>query len=109
MVASNPAAEGIAGTPSLVPVPDPTALTTDLVERGLASERTLVEAKLDILRQRLDGIDKATIIFNETLTRVPTDVDKQVGNLKELHFRVNKRLQEYKASEMAGDFRPFRP
>ena len=39
----------------------------------------------EILETRLDAIDKATTIFQDNLTRMPTEVDKQIAHLKELH------------------------
>ena len=60
------------------PVLDPTARTTEQIHRELMALRELMEA-------RLNGIDRATIIFQDNLTRVPTDVDKQVGQLRSLH------------------------
>jgi hypothetical protein len=40
----------------------------------------------EIIFTRLEAMDKAVNLFQENLTRVPTDVDKQVGTLKELVF-----------------------
>jgi len=37
------------------------------------------------LEARLDAVDRATVLFQENLTRVPTDTDKQISHLKELH------------------------
>jgi uncharacterized LabA/DUF88 family protein len=39
----------------------------------------------EVIFTRLDGMDRAIVVFNENLTRVPTDTDKQVQHLKELH------------------------
>ena len=64
--------------------PDPTVLTTEQLLREIETVREWVQAQLAVRDQRLDGIDKATVVFNETLTRVPTDVQNQVGHLKEL-------------------------
>ena len=60
------------------PIPDPTTLTTDQLRRELAALRDTVET-------RLDAMDKAAQLFHENLTRVPTDTDKQISHLKELH------------------------
>jgi hypothetical protein len=61
-----------------VPVPDPTLLTTAQVQREINTLKELVFA-------RLDGMDKAVDTFNEGITRVPTDTDKQIQHLRELH------------------------
>jgi hypothetical protein len=60
------------------PVPDPTLLTTEGIRREVGMLRELLET-------RLDGMDRAMALFQENITRVPTDVDKQVGHLKALH------------------------
>ena len=61
-----------------VPNPDPSDLTISMVYHEIANLRQLLEA-------RLDGIDRATVVFEANLTRVPTEVDKQVLRLRELH------------------------
>jgi len=60
------------------PVPDPTLLTGQLIAREVSMLQKLLET-------RLDGMDRAMALFQENITRVPTDVDKQVGHLKALH------------------------
>lgn len=59
------------------PVPDPTILTTQQLTREIAALKELVFT-------RLDGMDKALVVFTNTLNRVPSDVDRQVGALREL-------------------------
>src|ERR1700683_343801 len=61
-----------------IPIPDPSALTTEQFRRELATLR-------DTLESRLNAMDKASILLNETVPRVPTDTDKQISHLKELH------------------------
>jgi hypothetical protein len=60
------------------PVPDPTSLTTRQLHRELASVK-------EVIYTRLDGMDRAIVLFNESVTRVPTDTDKQIVHLRELH------------------------
>ena len=89
------------------PVSDPSDLTTERLQReigllenelsrrlGAASEygkvanelvREHADANYRVLGQRLDGIDEATKVLNDIVTRVPTDVQVAVGHLKELH------------------------
>ena len=67
-----------------LPVPDPTDKTTDQMHRELMTLTTLMTAKLDAINTRIDGIDRATVVFRESLTRVPTDVDKAIDRLREL-------------------------
>jgi hypothetical protein len=52
------------------------------MERQLRRE---IECAAEITQVRLDGMDKAIVLFTENLTRVPTETDKQVSHLKELH------------------------
>ncbi len=67
-----------------IPVPDPTVLTTQQLERGLQAERDYLEARLATLVQRLDSMDLANEVLNETVTRVPTDMQREVGHMREL-------------------------
>lgn len=68
----------ISGPGDSRPVPDPTLLTGQLIAREVGMLRELLET-------RLNAMDKAMALFQESITRVPTDVDKQVGHLKQLH------------------------
>lgn len=57
---------------------DPSPLTTQLVWREVASLK-------ELLTSRLDDMEKAIRVAHDDLVRVPTDVQKQVATLKELH------------------------
>jgi hypothetical protein len=71
--------EGNGGGPRIVTTtPDPSVLTTEALAREILALKELVFI-------RLDGMDKAVDLFSETLTRTPTDVDKQISHLKALH------------------------
>ena len=59
------------------PVPDPTLLTTMALTREVAALKELLEA-------RIEALGKAQALFETNLTRLPTEVDKQIGQLKEL-------------------------
>lgn len=99
----------------VTPVPDPTVLTTAALTRGLASERDYLDAQLDVLRERLRGIDRATELLNHTVTQVPTDVQKEVQHLRELtevrfgsivtqfHERDTRQERESRDSKVALD------
>lgn len=58
-------------------VPDPSSLTTQQLWREVAALK-------ELLQSQLDSMEKAITVAHEDLVRVPTDVQKQVGNLKEL-------------------------
>jgi hypothetical protein len=75
------------GTPDLVPRPDPTTLTTEQLTREIANLKALLET-------RLDGMDDATKLLSTTVNRVPSDVDKQVGHLKELHDEKFRSIEQ---------------
>lgn len=72
------------GTAGTTPNPDPTVATHDAVARAVDAERDYVDAQLDVLRERLRGIDLATVVLNDIVTRVPTDVQKAVSHLSSL-------------------------
>jgi hypothetical protein len=61
----------------IAPVPDPTLLTTEQLNRGLTNLRELLEA-------RIHAVEDSARNRYEDLRRVPTDTDRQVGHLKEL-------------------------
>lgn len=87
---------------------DPTAATASLLLREIANLK-------DNIAVRLDAMDKAMTLFQENLTRVPTDVQKEVGHLREFHDqmfadihaqlkeRSDRRVSEKQAAEKALD------
>lgn len=60
------------------PIPDPTQLTVQMMAREMGALK-------EIIFTRLDAMDRAIVLFNDGITRVPTDTDKQISHLKELH------------------------
>jgi hypothetical protein len=74
-----------------VPVPDPTLLTTQQLMREMDN--------IDrIFTTRLDAMDTAVKLAREDITRVPTELDKQIKQLSELIFQrilyVDKQFVE---------------
>ena len=70
---------------------DPSLLTTAQLLR--------VNAELkELIFTRLDAMDKAMVLFNENMTRVPTDTDKQIRHLRELLFERFETQNEKFAS-----------
>lgn len=59
-------------------ISDPSTLTTQQLWREILNLRELLET-------RITAIEKSIEVAHEDLVRVPTDVQKQVGNLKSLH------------------------
>lgn len=83
------------------PIPDPTAQTSDAIDRAVSSLRELLEARIsretEPIKATIAAMDKAIIVFADNLTRVPTDVDKQVGNLKEFMLeKFNAEQQHFR-------------
>jgi hypothetical protein len=59
------------------PIPDPTLLTTAALTREIAALK-------DVVFTRLDGMDRAIVLFDANITRVPTETDRAILHLKEL-------------------------
>jgi hypothetical protein len=59
------------------PRPDPTLLTTAQLRQEVGTLREILEA-------RLDAMDKATSLLSESVNRTPTEIQKQIKNLREL-------------------------
>jgi hypothetical protein len=72
------------------PVPDPTVLSTQQVLRENYWLRELLQAKIESIVQRLDGMDKAIELLARRADRVPSEVDLKVDGLKDLH---NERFE----------------
>ena len=66
------------------PVPDPTILTTEQLLQAIAAERDFVNGQLDVLRERLAGIDVATELRVGTGTAVTAATDEKIGHLASL-------------------------
>lgn len=75
------------GVQELVPRPDPTSLTTLQLDREIANLKAIIES-------RLNGMDAATELLGRTVNRWPTDVDKQVSNLRELQEEKVRSLEQ---------------
>jgi len=77
----------------------------------MESIKHIVEGEIGILRARLDAMDKVFIIFSDNLTRVPTETDKQVGHLRDLHserfeaIRVQFSERDTRADQYSRDNR----
>jgi hypothetical protein len=59
------------------PIPDPTTLTTEQLRRELSALR-------EILTARLDGMDRATVLLDETVNRTPTIIQTEISHVREL-------------------------
>lgn len=76
---------------------DPSALTTQALLREITSLEKLTA-------QRMDAIEKAVTVAHENLVRVPTEVDKAIGHLKEVMV-VKFETTEERFSSIHTQFR----
>lgn len=56
---------------------NPSAITQSAIDKA-------IEAAINVVKARLDGMEKAVEVFQADLTRVPTTVDRQILALREL-------------------------
>ena len=74
--------------PTNIPVPDPSILTTEQINRTTQALRVEFNLQFVALRDaittRLDGMDKATLLLAETVNRVPTVLDREITRLNEM-------------------------
>jgi hypothetical protein len=90
----------------IVPNPDPSAITITTIDRAIANVK-------QELNTRIDGMQKAIDVFNDNLTRVPTQLDRAIDalrqliearllgsdkELKELHINIDRRREEIKTA-----------
>lgn len=70
-------------------ISDPSHVTTAIIQREIAHLSDRIDLKIEgvlaSITARVDAIDKATTVFSENLVRVPTENQKAVGNLQQLH------------------------
>jgi len=76
-----------------VPVPDPTQLTMDALQREITTIHRELEMR-QVMRERehaalekitetrLDAMDKATDLLSETVNRTPTEITKEITHLR---------------------------
>ena len=72
---ANGLSDSISGQPPSV------ALTTEQLLRTAQAERDYVDGKIEVIEERLSGMDRATELLSETVNKVPTEVQREVGNL----------------------------
>ncbi len=84
-----------ATTYSNVPIPDPSTITTQQINRAKDESRaevssalkaltSIFEAKLDAIDVRLDSMDKAAMVLSDNVTRVPTLLDREIARVLDL-------------------------
>jgi hypothetical protein len=71
---------------SQIPVPDPTKLTTDMGQEVEKRAKEYTDLRIDVIEQRLSDMDRATAVLDETVHRTPTEIQREVGHLRELVY-----------------------
>jgi chromosome segregation ATPase len=66
--------------------PDPTTAAENAVNKAVAAERDYVDGKIEVLEERLAGIDEATKLRLGGIIEIPHAIDEKVGNLKDVTF-----------------------
>jgi len=73
-------------SPTNVPIPDPSIVTAQEIEKAARQLRAESEAKIDALRQiietRFDAKDKADVVLSENVNRVPTLLDREISTVR---------------------------
>jgi len=73
-------------TPSNVPIPDPSLVTAQEIEKAARQLRMEFSAGLEALRQvletRFDAKDKADTVLSENVNRVPTLLDREIATVR---------------------------
>src|SRR5579859_5246367 len=90
------------GSYDLRPVPDPTVLTTQQLQREIGTSRELVEALASgmqrVFETRLDAMDKAIQLLQAETDRAPARIVQVVDHLRSVHdekFRsIDKQFLE---------------
>lgn len=92
-----------------VPIPDPSLLTTQQLQREIFGLRELLEVKLgtsseigtlirQIIETRLDGMDKAIRLLQDTADKFPDRIDEKIAALREVHVEkfasIEKQFKE---------------
>ena len=80
----NTEAKLMRSAPETKPNPDPTTASNEAISRSARSERDFTLGQVAVLKQRLDGMDEAAKVLSSTINRVPTEVQREVGHLREI-------------------------
>jgi chromosome segregation ATPase len=90
---------GVVGTPSSLPIPDPTLLTAKSIREAIEAERQRADAvqegerfrhdadaerlqgAINVILQRIQDSDVALRLLSETVNRVPSETDLKTGQL----------------------------
>jgi hypothetical protein len=74
--------------PPNIPIPDPSTITAQEIAKAKAEVREefrlMVTGLRDVIDTRLNGMDKATVVLETNLNRVPTLLDREASRLETL-------------------------
>jgi hypothetical protein len=62
---------------AVIPNPDPSVMTIESIDRSIRNLDSVINA-------RISGMEKAVEVFQSDLTRVPTQLDRGIGSLRDL-------------------------
>lgn len=83
--------------PLVIPNPDPSEMTRAKIDHDIEELQQKLYERIEGLRMamqaRLDAIDKASLLFETNLNRIPTQTDRQVGGLQDLIYAKLEALQ----------------
>lgn len=84
-------------SPRVIPNPDPSEMTRSKIDHDIQELEQKLYERIEGLRAsmqaRLDAIDKASLLFETNLNRIPTQTDRQVGGLQDLIYAKLEALQ----------------
>ena len=84
-------------SPRVIPNPDPSEMTRSKIDHDIGELEQKLYERIEGLRAsmqaRLDAIDKASLLFETNLNRIPTQTDRQVGGLQDLIYAKLEALQ----------------
>ena len=83
----------------------PTPTTDPILTLALGGVRDYVDGRMAVLDQRLNGIDKASEVLNESINRVPTDLQQAIGRLQDL---INEKFHSIEVQFAERDTRQER-
>ncbi len=76
------------------PVPDPTVMTTEQLDRTVDALRDYVNAQVKYIDERFRGIDEASKVLAETVSRFPTHIQQEIGHVRELMTKDEHHAKE---------------
>lgn len=92
----------------VVPIPDPTTLTTEQLLREIASMEAVLGTRMaghkELFEIRFDGMDKAIALLQVITDRQPADVDRKVTALQTLHEEKFSSIQtQFRERDVRGE------